>query len=61
MPYLQVGIAMSALLLLPLIVDGLIQLCSSYESTNMKRLITGMMFGVFFVNLLLRLIRDYLL
>jgi uncharacterized membrane protein len=32
-------------LLLPLILDGTIQLFSSYESNNKRRLVTGMLFG----------------
>lgn len=36
---------LSALLMLPLCVDGLVQLKTSYESTNIKRLVTGICFG----------------
>lgn len=31
---------------IPLIIDGVIQAYSSYESNNLKRIITGIMFGV---------------
>ena len=30
---------------LPLVFDGMLQLKTSYESTNIKRLITGILFG----------------
>lgn len=35
----------AVLLLLPLIVDGFVQLLTSYESTNIRRVITGFLFG----------------
>ena len=35
----------AAVLLLPLIADGFIQLLTSYESTNTRRVITGFLFG----------------
>lgn len=37
--------AVSALLLVPLIADGLLQLCTSYESGNIRRLLTRVLFG----------------
>jgi uncharacterized membrane protein len=33
------------LLLLPLVLDGMIQKITSYESTNIRRLITGLLYG----------------
>ena len=38
-------VAVSALLLVPLIADGLLQACTSYESGNLRRLQTGVLFG----------------
>lgn len=35
----------AALMLVPLIADGLIQLLTAYESTNIRRLVTGILFG----------------
>lgn len=32
-------------LMLPMIVDGIIQLKTAYESTNLRRLVTGFLFG----------------
>lgn len=31
--------------MLPMILDGGVQLVTSYESTNLRRFITGMLFG----------------
>lgn len=44
---------LAALLLVPLVVDGAVQLLTAYESTNMRRLITGILFGYGFVSLFL--------
>lgn len=35
----------AAVLLLPLVVDGFVQLKTSYESTNFRRVVTGFLFG----------------
>lgn len=35
-----------AVLLLPMIIDGSIQLATSYESNNLKRVLSGFLFGV---------------
>ena len=42
----MVWIACGTLLCLPLIADGFLQLLTSYESTNMKRVLTGIPFGL---------------
>ena len=50
----------SLLMLLPLIVDGTVQLKTAYESTNLRRVITGFLFGYGLVTLLIwTLIRSY--
>ncbi|MBR1735701.1 MAG: DUF2085 domain-containing protein, partial [Firmicutes bacterium] len=41
------------LMLLPLIIDGTVQKATSYESTNIKRLITGILCGMGFIFLLI--------
>jgi len=46
----------SSLLILLMIVDGYIQLKTRYESTNVKRFITGFLFGVAAVSLLAALL-----
>ncbi len=47
------GAVCSLCLLLPLIADGVIQLRTSYESNNLRRLWTGILFGYGLANLLL--------
>ena len=39
------GAPLSALLLLPMIVDGAVQAATAYESTNPRRFVTGALFG----------------
>ena len=41
----MVWLACGVLLCLPLIADGFLQLLTSYESTNLKRILTGIPFG----------------
>ncbi len=36
---------LTLMLMLPMIVDGLVQLRTAYESTNLRRVITGGLFG----------------
>lgn len=36
---------LALILLVPLVVDGLVQLCTAYESRNYRRLWTGVIFG----------------
>lgn len=47
------GAAVSALLLVPLVADGLVQLCTAYESKNGRRFVTGILFGYGLLNLFL--------
>lgn len=53
--YLSAGrtIALDLVLMLPMVIDGLIQLKTGYESTNIRRLITGMLFGYALVNVIM--------
>lgn len=46
------GAVYSGILLLPLMVDGFLQMCTVYESRNLRRLWTGTLFGYGLVNLL---------
>ena len=46
------AIWVAVLLLLPLIADGGIQRLTSYESTNSRRFVTGLLFGYGFFSLL---------
>lgn len=41
----QPSVWVPAVLLLPLILDGVIQLKTAYESNNLKRVVTGFFFG----------------
>ena len=41
------------LLMLPLIIDGTAQMFTKYESTNIKRCLTGILFGYSFINMLI--------
>jgi len=38
-----------ALMMVPLVVDGLVQRLTKYESNNRRRLITGILFGIAFI------------
>lgn len=40
------------LLMLPLVLDGVIQLKTAYESTNLRRFLTGVLFGYALISLL---------
>ena len=43
--FFRLSIPVSILILLPMIVDGAVQLKSSYESNNRRRFVTGFLFG----------------
>ena len=43
--FLRPTILISVLLLIPLVIDGVVQLVTSYESNNLRRFITGILFG----------------
>ena len=36
-------------MMMPLVIDGFIQRLTTYESNNMRRLFTGILFGIAFV------------
>lgn len=42
---------LAAVLLVPLVVDGFVQLLTPYESTNPRRFVTGLAFGFGFLTL----------
>ena len=46
-------VEVSILLMIPMVVDGVVQLKTNYESNNIRRLITGIMFGYSLVNILI--------
>ena len=45
-------------MMVPMIADGLIQLLTRYESTNLRRLLTGMLFGYGLVALVVLISRE---
>lgn len=47
------GAAVSLLLMVPMVLDGTVQRCTAYESTNLRRFVTGLLFGYALVNLFL--------
>ena len=48
-PYFYVAV----LMMVPLILDGTIQKLTSYESTNIRRLLTGILFGIALIFLII--------
>ena len=52
-PHGHPKIILLCLLLLPLILDGTIQMFSEYRSTNAKRLITGVLFGYALITIIM--------
>ena len=47
-----------AVLILPLAVDGTVQYFTNYESNNLKRIITGFLYGFAFMSFVVKLIRN---
>ena len=45
-------LSMCILFMMPMIFDGVIQYKSRYSSTNVKRIITGILFGIGFIQIL---------
>ena len=43
--FFRLSIWVSILILLPMIVDGVVQLKTTYESNNRRRFVTGFLFG----------------
>lgn len=43
--FFRLSILSSVFLLIPMIIDGIVQLKTSYESNNRRRFITGFLFG----------------
>lgn len=43
---LEVSNYIYVIMMIPLILDGTIQMCTKYESNNSKRFITGILFGI---------------
>lgn len=52
--FYSINILISIIFILPMLIDGFFQLLTKYESNNIKRLITGILFGYGFFNLILK-------
>ena len=52
---IRFNIIIYILLSIPLVIDGTIQLLTSYESNNIKRLITGILFGISLISIVMYL------
>lgn len=50
--FINIHYAYYLLLMIPLIIDGTLQYKTKYESNNVKRVLTGLLFGVGFIALL---------
>lgn len=48
----RIRVSAMLLLMLPMVIDGFLQLLTLYESKNYKRLLTGILFGFAFVSFL---------
>ena len=55
-PFIKIKYSVS-ILTIPLIIDGLIQYFTTYESTNVKRVISGFLYGFAFTSLMLRFVK----
>lgn len=49
----NIPIIILLVMMAPMILDGTLQLVGSYESNNTKRVITGVIFGISFINFLM--------
>ncbi|ONI46419.1 hypothetical protein AN641_00100 [Candidatus Epulonipiscioides gigas] len=52
--FIRISFFYSCLILLPMIIDGSIQILTSYESNNIKRAITDFLFGVGLVMIMIQ-------
>ena len=50
-PFFRPAVPLSLALMLPMVLDGGIQLLTPYESGNLRRLVTGTLFGYALVSL----------
>ena len=52
----NIGWIFCVLLIVPMIVDGCVQYKTSYLSNNFKRFVTGIMYGVGFIQIIIKII-----
>lgn len=43
--FFRISVVAAVLIMLPMIVDGMVQMFTAYESNNRRRFITGFLFG----------------
>ena len=53
---IHINLFLSIILVIPMILDGTIQLFTSYESNNFKRLLSGFIAGIGFIWIILNII-----
>ena len=56
-PFITIKYSISVLTL-PLIIDGTIQYLTTYESTNLKRVVSGLLYGFAFTSLMIHSIKS---
>lgn len=49
--FIKLNIVIYVILMIPLIIDGTVQMFTKYESNNTKRFITGVLFGYSLVSI----------
>ena len=52
--FIKTSLLFDLIIMMPLVLDGFIQLKTSYESNNTKRMITGILFGYGLSNLFIK-------
>lgn len=52
--FLEPSLYIVILLMIPMVVDGFCQLLTDYESTNIRRFLTGCLFGYGFMHLIIK-------
>lgn len=51
--FISIKSGISILLMIPMILDGFIQISTKYESSNFKRFVTGLLFGYALMSLMI--------
>lgn len=51
---INISILINIIFMIPMVIDGFIQLKTNYESTNTKRLLTGILFGYGLCNIFIK-------
>lgn len=51
--FIPIKSGIAILLMIPMILDGFIQISTKYESSNLKRFVTGLLFGYALMSLMI--------